>query len=120
MPYTNSSVIRGNQHRPVEAQAVAQNLEVDDPIRLEPEPENRFDANAVRMMAESEKGSGEFDTHIGYVHRDTAPVIQPWLLNGAEYEASVYQAAGSFSVIGFEFPNSDFDEPHTDDEPSAA
>lgn len=49
-------------------QAVLNEVNVGDPLRLVPEPDNPFDRNAVRV----ETTSGEL---VGYVPRDLAPAL---------------------------------------------
>lgn len=105
MSYTHSSVLRGAKFRPMEAQNVAAELEGGQEVHLVADHDNEYDQFAVRVMAESERGSGHFDQFIGFIHKATAPKVQPLLDAGEAYSAEVYEPNGLFSVIGWEFPN---------------
>ena len=55
------------------------------PLRLERELDNEYDANAVRVIADTGfADSGPIDTFVGYVERDVAAEIAPLLDDGAE------------------------------------
>lgn len=55
----------------------------NEPARLEPEPDNPHDANAVKVMVATAAGP----QHVGYVHRDLAAEIAP-LMSGEPLMAS--------------------------------
>jgi hypothetical protein len=56
-------------------------LTPESPVRLEREPDNAFDAYAIKVMLE--------DIHIGYLERGQAAWISPLLDDGAEATAEL-------------------------------
>lgn len=76
-----TSAVRGIQFRPPEAQDVAYTLGVGETVKLEREPDNQYDPNAVRILYE--------DTFIGYVHKDVAQELSPALEEGKSFNAYV-------------------------------
>lgn len=55
-------------------QEVMKNVKIGQVVRLEPEPENQYDSNAVAVIVESD-GIGK----IGYIPRDDAPDFKEML-----------------------------------------
>lgn len=72
--------IMGVNFRPKDgvARAIVARLEVGDELdlRLEPEPDNQYDENAIKVI---EVSSGEF---LGYVEKEIAKVLAPLLSAG--------------------------------------
>lgn len=64
----------GMHFRGGDAKAIAESLTAESEIRLEREPENPYDAYAIRVLIE--------DQHIGYIERDKAAWISPLLDEG--------------------------------------
>ena len=59
--------LRGANFRPESAKAVTAVLQINDTVQLVAEPDNPYDANAIRVVV--------FDEHIGYVAREIAEVM---------------------------------------------
>ena len=64
----------GMHFRGGEASSIAANLTEESEVRLEREPENPYDAYAIKVML------GDF--HLGYIERDKAAWISPLLDEG--------------------------------------
>lgn len=78
--YVNVEVV-GTSYRGADACALVNALEVPCSFRLEREPENPYDPNAIKVFYE--------DTHIGYVERGQAVWIAPDLDAGMTAECRV-------------------------------
>lgn len=72
----------GVSFRPKETKEIVRELQMDDELRLEREPENQHDENAVKVVNDN----GDF---LGYVEKDVAAEIADRLDNGDEYTCSV-------------------------------
>ena len=59
----------GLYYRTAAEQTRAMNLKPGEALRLEPEPTNPFDPNAVKVLTED-------GFHIGYVSKDEAPFLK--------------------------------------------
>ena len=59
--------IAGVQFRPASALEAIKSLSEGDELILDPEPENKYDANAIRIMFDYEKGDLVTREHLGYV-----------------------------------------------------
>jgi|WetSurMetagenome_2_1015567.scaffolds.fasta_scaffold94286_3 hypothetical protein len=59
--------LAGVQFRPTTAIAAIQNLQEGDELILDPEPDNKYDPNAIRVMVDSEVGDEATREHLGYV-----------------------------------------------------
>lgn len=66
----------GASFRPSEAKDIIKQLTIGEFLSLEREPENQYDIWAVKVLVG--------DIHIGYVPRDTAPVVAAALDEGFE------------------------------------
>ena len=64
-------------------------LVTDTELILEPEPENKFDENAVKVM----KG----DKHLGYLNRDLAEQVSTAIGSGLKFKATIEQITGGES-----------------------
>ena len=60
-------IIRGGFHRGQDVLELIESLSIDDEITFELEPDNAYDANAVKAVYNG--------VHIGYVAREQAPWI---------------------------------------------
>lgn len=65
-----------------------------DPVRLEPEPENKFDPNAIAVIV-MHKGQR---FHCGYVPRELAARIAP-LLEGESLMVKIKAVTGGFNTL---------------------
>jgi hypothetical protein len=77
----------GVNFRDVETRALVKDHDLFEtfPLRLERELDNEYDANAVRVIADTGfADSGPIDTFVGYVERAVAAEIAPLLDDGAE------------------------------------
>ena len=66
---------------------IRQEVEEDDKLRLESEPENLFHSNAVKVL--SKKGN-----QIGYLNRDMAETIKQAMVNQTEIFVTVKWISG--------------------------
>lgn len=66
--------------------ASVSDLEIDAEVRLVPEPENTFDADAIAILYR--------DKRIGYVPRGLASTFRGWLNNGYEITATIERING--------------------------
>jgi hypothetical protein len=71
------AALNGVNFRPAETKEIVRALEIDDELRLERDPENSYDANAIKVLNDD----GEF---LGFVEKDVAAEIADRLDNGDE------------------------------------
>lgn len=84
--------LAGLSFRPKEAKDVVRALTVGEKLRLEREPDNAYDSNAIRISAIVDKGEGEDDfevVFIGFVERLVNGPIAADLDDGMTYSAEV-------------------------------
>ena len=74
--FKNIAVV-GMHFRGAEAKSLVSSFSPPVNLRLEREPTNQFDEMAIKVFYD--------DTHIGYVERDRAAFIAPWLDQGVEF-----------------------------------
>lgn len=74
-------------------QAHIANIAVGDIVRLEPEPENPYDPNAIAVKVALPSGTVH---HVGYVPREMAGVLAPHL-GGENLMAKVHEVTGGFA-----------------------
>lgn len=74
----------GMHFRGERAKALAEALTPSSPLGLEREPFNPHDPNAIKVLYTSLSGEVE---HIGYIQRDIASFVAPWMDDGVEYSA---------------------------------
>jgi len=88
-------------------------LHGNEPCRIEPEPDNPYDPNALKVMIASDEGP----THVGYVPRNLAAEIAPHL-EGEALMITFNRVTGGFEmwdggtanlglVISITFPTDD-------------
>lgn len=65
----------------------AAQIEVGERVTFHPEPENKFDRNAIRIELHG--------TKIGYVARGHAPIIRNFLNQGAEINGEIFRKNGT-------------------------
>lgn len=65
----------------------------DEPIRIEPEPENPYDANALAVKCAMASGV----EHLGYVPRDLASRVAP-LMEGESLMVEIDEIIGGFEL----------------------
>lgn len=80
------ATVVGNNFRPKEAKDVMDSLVVGEEVVLEPEPDNAYDANAVKVLADDEDGEQH---HIGYIERTANAELAEWLNNGGAVTAVI-------------------------------
>ena len=66
-------------------------VEEDDPMTLEAEPDNEYDKNAVKVLS-------RLGRQIGYLNRELAEKITPALANGAEVHVKASWVNGEKTV----------------------
>lgn len=76
-------------------QGILASLRGDEPCRVEQEPDNPYDPNALKVMIATDTGI----EHVGYIPRDLAQRIAP-LLDGEAVMVSIARITG-----GFEYPD---------------
>lgn len=74
-------------------QAIIAQLNGDEPCRIEPEPQNPYDSNALRVMVSHEGNL----SHIGYVPKDVAAIIAPYL-DGENLMVKIIELTGGFEM----------------------
>jgi len=77
----------GMHFRGSEAKELAATLNPGDELFLEREDNNKYDQNAIKVMAADKNGEPTF--HLGYINRDSAAWISPDLDSGARFIATV-------------------------------
>lgn len=82
-PPSFEALLRGVSFRPIEAKAIVKDLEEGTGLLIEREPFNAFDANAVMVRWP------EDDTHLGYVAKEIAAELAPWMDQGWHFTCVV-------------------------------
>ena len=93
-----------------EVKEIIESLRAEEEVTLQREPDNRFDENAIKVLAD---GGRWF---IGYVGKEFAADIAPDMDNGAEIDATIDHFAGPLSPVLSIVVESEMDEPGIDDE----
>jgi HIRAN domain len=75
-------------------QATIARLRGDEPVRVVPEPTNKFDPNALAVLVAVAPGDVR---HVGYVPRELAARIAPFL-EGEAVMAEIRQITGGFET----------------------
>jgi hypothetical protein len=84
-------LLAGAGFRPESAKEVLRRATPGDRFTLEPDPENEYDSNAVRVMHEGQ--------HVGFIPRDSNEDISAHLLHGDELFAEVIAFESSLRPI---------------------
>ncbi len=84
---TLSGNLTGVSFRPADAKEAAYNLRGGDMVRLERDPENPHDSNAIKVIF----SDGLIEHFVGFVERGVASRLARWLDEGYEYEGQVIQ-----------------------------
>lgn len=79
-PFPEVAIV-GMHFRGAEVKALVSNFIPPLTLQLEREPDNRFDAFAIKAMYEG--------THVGYIEAGQAAFISPWMDQGHAFEARV-------------------------------
>lgn len=66
-------------------------------VRLEPEPENKYDPNAIAVKVAFPPEAGMGICHVGYVPRDLAAQIAP-AIEGEPLMAEIVERTGGFEL----------------------
>lgn len=64
-------------------------------VRLQPEPLNTYDKNAVAVIATLSDGS---NAHIGYISKSLAFELAPMMADGQQVVCSIRQISGGFEL----------------------
>lgn len=89
--------LTGVSFRPSEAKEVVKQLSIGDSLRLERDPNNKFDSNAVMVMAEV-GAADQGDVHlefIGFIPAADNAEIAEHLDEGGEYTCTVVSFLGT-------------------------
>lgn len=78
-----TAYLRGNNFRPVEAQAAFHELEPGMVLGLEREPSNKYDPNAIMVI------HPESMIHIGYVAKEVAIELAPLMDSDTPFRCTV-------------------------------
>lgn len=92
-PPSYEALLRGVSHRPIEAKAVVKDLEEGDALLIEREDDNKFDANAIKVIHDP---SGEF---IGYVAKEIASDLAPWMDKGWHFTCNMSGRISSSIIL---------------------
>jgi len=91
------SEIVGVHFRPAEAKVIHNALQIGERVELVADPDNAYDPNAVKVMAEGE--------HIGFVARVNNYEIADYLNDGGtEAVATINRKEGNKFVMLIDFP----------------
>jgi HIRAN domain len=82
----------GASYRPAASQLLVVSLSPADHVYLEPEPSNKFDKNAVKVLT-------TMGVHIGYVNKDSCLDVLEFLQNNPNYLCRVRAKVGSMSAV---------------------
>jgi single-stranded-DNA-specific exonuclease len=74
-------------------QTILANLKGNEPVRIEPEPTNKFDPNALAVKIAMPDGI----KHAGYIPREMASQIAP-VLDGESLMVSIKEITGGFEL----------------------
>ena len=74
-------------------QAYLKQIDVSDPVKIEPEPDNKYDANALKVLVAH---NGQI-WHVGYIPRDLAATIAPHI-EGESFMATIREIVGDFDT----------------------
>lgn len=83
MPHKFEALLRGVSFRPIEAKSIVTQLQSGEDLKLEREPENEYDTNAIRVI---HPPSSEF---LGFVAKEIAADIAPLMDNGIQFTCKV-------------------------------
>lgn len=78
-----TAYLRGNNFRPIEAQAAFAGLIEGDSLILRREPGNQYDFNAIMVL------QPESEIHLGYVAKEVAAELAPMMDEGREFRCTV-------------------------------
>jgi len=104
------TVLRGAKFRPMDAQVCVLGLTDGQPLRLVPEPTNRFDPNAIQVHATNAEGVEHF---IGYIAKEDCEDVLPLL--AGPHKAYVAEACGNAPKITVEYDFGEDSEVWDDD-----
>ena len=76
------STLVGVTFRPAGTMAIVKSLAIGDRLYLEPEPDNAYDSNAIKVLDEA-------GNHLGYLSRESNAETAEWLAEGGEAYAEV-------------------------------
>lgn len=74
-------------------QSIIAGLTGKEPCRLQPEPDNKYDPNAIAVMVATPDGI----KHVGYVPRDLAKQVAPYI-NGENLMIEIVEITGGFET----------------------
>jgi len=75
-------------------QEIIAKLTGDEPCRIQPEPDNKFDPNALAVLVALPSGS---IAHVGYVPKLLASQVSPWL-EGEAVTSKILEIVGGFET----------------------
>lgn len=78
-----TAYLRGNNFRPIEAKAIANELAEGDVLTLMREPGNQFDPNAIMVL------DPNTEIHLGYVAKEVAQELAPLMDEGRAFACQV-------------------------------
>lgn len=82
---TFSTILVGMHFRPAEARELVSAFEVGTTLKIEREPENPYDQNAIKVMFDLDGRP----VHVGYIAKEDAIYIAPHLDEGSVFETVV-------------------------------
>jgi len=104
-PTFKGIIVRGMYHRGEWAVAIAKALRSGEYMMVEREPTNPYDGNAIKVLAREDV----FDkfTFIGYIGREYAARIAPWMDSGWFFNVSVERLMNGYPIVKLEpmFPD---------------
>jgi hypothetical protein len=101
------TVLRGARFRPFDAQLILLKLKAGDRLRLVPEPDNRFDPNAIQVLGTAPGDDGApVEAFIGYIAKEDCEDVHSMLAVGVPIKATILEENGNSPSIQIEH---DFD-----------
>lgn len=71
------TILRGGRFRPLTAQQTTLALAAHEPLQLNPEPTNKYDPDAIQVLARvtDNDGGEDYDEFIGYVAKEHCAAV---------------------------------------------
>lgn len=90
------TVLRGARFRPMDAQVCLLQQTVNSKLRLEPEPDNKYDPNAIKVFATD---PDEIEHFVGYIAKEDCEDVLGMLRSGIAVEAFIAEENGNAPKI---------------------
>jgi len=105
------TVLRGAKFRPMDAQVCLLQQTVGSILRLEPEPTNKYDPNAIKVIATDPE---EIEHFVGYIAKEDCEDVLAMLAGGTPVIARIVMENGNAPSIEVEYDFSSDESPVED------